>query len=299
MFSLLVAALCAVVAPVSSAALPTASSDTILDWNPLGLVTRQAVNATPSSWSAPAHREIAVDFPIHQSCNQSQQLQLRRGFFDMKRLLREAADHILLHGNQSELFTVYFGAEANPATPLGIFERILSSDKSDTLFRCDDPDQNCATQDGWNGHWRGNNATGETVICDLSFHTRLPIEKFCNDGFHLADDEVSIYWATDLFHRAMHLPQMTNDMVVHAADVFDDVLTLAATDPSKSVVNQHTLQNFAFEVFTRRHVREDGCVRGESSSTGSTSSTAPAASTTAAAQDCHTHANGEIHCGSH
>lgn len=154
-------------------------------------------------------------------------------------------------------------------------------------------------------------ATGETVICDLSFHTRLPIEKLCNDGFHLADGEVSIYWATDLFHRAMHLPQMTNDMVVHAADVFDDVLTLAETDPSKSVVNQHTLQNFAFEVFTRRHVREDGCVRAADSSTSegtsstsntsstSTSSTAPAASTTAAVQDCHTHANGEIHCGSH
>lgn len=134
MFSLLVAALCAVVAPISGAALPAASSDPTLGWNPVELLTRQAVNAThqaavnatPSSWSAPANRAIVVDFPIHQSCNQSQSLQLRRGLFDMKRLLREAADHILLHGNQSELFTVYFGAEANPATPLGIFERILS-----------------------------------------------------------------------------------------------------------------------------------------------------------------------------
>lgn len=134
MFSLLVAALCAVVAPVSSAALPTAPSDPTMGWDPVELVARQTVNATrqaaenatPSSWSTPADREIVADFPIHQSCNQSQQLQLRRGFFDMKRLLREAADHILLHGNQSELFTVYFGADANPATPLGIFERILS-----------------------------------------------------------------------------------------------------------------------------------------------------------------------------
>lgn len=96
------------------------------------IASRQTANetaaATESGWtvpSAPAQREIVIDFPIHESCNQSQRMQLQRGLFDMKRMLREAADHILLHGNNSEIFTYYFGNDANPATPLGIFDRIL------------------------------------------------------------------------------------------------------------------------------------------------------------------------------
>lgn len=99
--------------------------------------------------------EAIVDFPIHSSCNGSQKMQLQGGLFDLKRVTRAAADHLLLHGNSSELFVTYFGEAGDPAVPLGIYERILNGDKSKALLRCDDPDRNCATQIGYNGHWRG------------------------------------------------------------------------------------------------------------------------------------------------
>lgn len=71
---------------------------------------------------------MTSEIPIHASCNASQAMQLRRGIFDTKRLAREAADHLFKHGNTSELFQTYFGSAADPAVPIGIYERILEVD---------------------------------------------------------------------------------------------------------------------------------------------------------------------------
>lgn len=71
-------------------------------------------------------KKLVTDFPIHSSCNASNRLQLERGLFDLKRMLRTTIDHLLLYGNRSELFVTYFGAQANVATPLGVYERVLN-----------------------------------------------------------------------------------------------------------------------------------------------------------------------------
>ncbi|KAE8210527.1 hypothetical protein CF327_g5610 [Tilletia walkeri] len=274
--------------------------------SPADAIVARALGNNDDSW--------IKDFPIHESCNASQKLQLQRGFDDLNRLARSAADHILAHGNSSELFVTYFGAAADPATPLGIFERMISGDKTGTLFRCDDPDRNCATQDGWNGHWRGSNATDETVICDLSFVTRRSLDAACGLGFKLATDNVNLYWGTDLLHRSMHLPKLTNEHITHVADEYPALLELAKTNASFSTRNQHTIQDFAFEVWTRENIDPQGCV-GEinyeaanatstttamAAPTGTSTDSAsavPAQSTpAAAAKDCHTHADGTVHC---
>ncbi|KAE8193764.1 hypothetical protein A4X06_0g8229 [Tilletia controversa] len=237
MFALqLLAATLSVSGSAMAAALPRAGDFA----TPADAIVARALSSNGDSW--------LKDFPIHESCNASQKLQIQRGFGDLNRLARSAADHILAHGNSSELFATYFGAAADPAVPLGIFERIIGGDKTGTLFRCDDPDRNCATQDGWNGHWRGNNATEETVICDLSFVTRRPLDSACGLGFKLATDNVNLYWGADLLHRTMHLPKMTNEYIGHVADEYADLLELAKTNASQSVRNQHTIQDFAFEV---------------------------------------------------
>ncbi|CEH16561.1 Metallopeptidase, catalytic domain [Ceraceosorus bombacis] len=298
---------------------PYVADPTVDDAN-FGVFARQdavASNETfvPPTITSPASRSLQPDFPIHESCNKSQRMQLERGLFDLKRLLRGAADHILLHGNQSEVYQTYFGEGSDPSVPLGIYLRVLESDKSATLFRCDDPDRNCETQPTYNGHWRGNNATGETVICPLSFQTRLPIEKACANGFSLIHDNVNVYWATDLLHRAMHLPTMTNDHVGHTADEYPALLDLAKNNVTESVKNQHSLQDFAFEAFVRANIDEQGCPADrhheehdhdhdhdhddhdlDASPTSTISATSTSASATAAAQDCHTHADGTVHC---
>lgn len=259
--------------------------------------------------------EIHSDIPIHSSCNASQTMQIKRGLFDSKRLAREAADHILLNGNSSTLFQTYFGQLADPAVPLGIYERILEGDKTGTLLRCDDPDQNCATQVGYNGHWRGNNATEETVICELSFQSRLGLEKACQNGFKLGRDNVNVYWGADLLHRMMHLPKITNGYITHVADTHEDMMKIAIEKPDQSVKNQHSIQEFAFDVWTRKYISAKGCSATEEEihaaehedHTHSTSATASATASitatstasdiaTAAAQDCHTHADGTVHC---
>ncbi|KAE8216709.1 hypothetical protein CF327_g199 [Tilletia walkeri] len=243
-------------------------------------------------------------------------MQLERGLNDLNTLSRSAADHILLHGNSSELFVTYFGAAADPSTPLGIFERIIGGDKTGTLFRCDDPNRNCATQDGWNGHWRGENGTDETVICDLSFVTRRPLDSACGLGFQLARDNVNLHWGADLLHRFMHLPKMTNEFIGHVADEYPDLLELAKTNASVAIRNQHSIQDFAFEVWTRENIQPEGCAgeivleedhhrdhnattttSGVAAPTGTIASSLPGQTTPASSgKDCHSHSDGTVHC---
>lgn len=125
-------------------------------------------------------------------------------------------------------------------------------------------------------------------------------------GWTLATGSISAYWGTDLMHRAMHLPSITNEKVGHTADEYDALVALAKNDTAQSVNNQHTLQTFAFEVWSRENVAPVGCVGSAEGRTdgdaaaSTTASSAPAAtSASSAGSDCHTHANGEIHCGSH
>ena len=86
-------------------------------------------------------------FPIHPSCNSTQRIQLEKGLGDAVKIALHARDHLLRWGNSSELKTKYFG-NASTAEPIGWYERIAYADKSEMLFRCDDPDRNCETQKG-------------------------------------------------------------------------------------------------------------------------------------------------------
>ncbi|KAK0560634.1 Prenylated Rab acceptor protein 1 [Tilletia horrida] len=250
------------------------------------------------------------DIPIHESCNNSQRLQIERGFKELYTVSQAAADDIYRHGNTSELFKTYFGSEADPAVPIGIYERIINGDKTGTLFRCDDPDRNCETQPTYFGHWRGSNATGETVICENTFQGRKSIEAACGFGFQLARDNVNTFLGLDFLHRLLHLPTITNELVNHVADNYTDVLELARTNATFSVRNQHSIQNFAFEVWTRANIDPNGCVgepapeseddddtSGQATPSASATTSAPTTTSTGVSgQDCHSHADGSIHC---
>lgn len=54
---------------------------------------------------------------------------------------------------------------------------------------------------GWGGHWRGSNNTQETVICELSFMTRQPLENLCSRGYTVAGSPLAWTWAGDLMVR--------------------------------------------------------------------------------------------------
>jgi hypothetical protein len=88
-----------------------------------------------------------TSFSIHQSCNSTLKAQLEKALGETVQLAQHAKEHILRWGHESPFVQKYFG-NGSTAMPIGWYERVASADKSGVLFRCDDPDRNCATQSG-------------------------------------------------------------------------------------------------------------------------------------------------------
>ncbi len=103
------------------------------------------------------------------------------------------------------------------------------------------------------------------------------------------------------------MPEISNEKVSHVADSYVDCIELAKTNSTAAVLNQHSLQFFALDAYTRKVV-PGGCVgtpppaeasASPSAAAASSAVAAPAAAATspaAAVADCHTHSDGTIHC---
>ena len=104
-------------------------------------------------------------------------------------------------------------------------------------------------QEGWAGHWRGANATSETVICPLSYEIREPLTEMCRNGHTIANASASYFFGTDLIHRMYHLPGLSDSEVSHYADSYNDCLELAQTNSSWAPFNTHTIQYFVAEAY--------------------------------------------------
>lgn len=84
-----------------------------------------------------------IDYPIHVSCNATEQAQLKRAFSESITLAQHAKDHIMRFGKSSDIYIKYFGEKSATAEPAGWFDKVINSDKSGMLFRCDDVDNKC------------------------------------------------------------------------------------------------------------------------------------------------------------
>lgn len=105
-------------------------------------VTQTVSSPQPTPWND----GTVTTYTIHSSCNATLRAQLERGLGEAVKLAQHAKEHLLFWGHESPFVTKYFGNEST-ATPIGWYERVVSADKTGVLFRCDDPDRNCATQD--------------------------------------------------------------------------------------------------------------------------------------------------------
>jgi hypothetical protein len=268
--------------------------------------------SAPSVWTWNAGATPAV--PIHSSCNATQTALLRDGLSDAAKLAEHARQHVLRWGSGSDFYVKYFG-NAPTAEVLGWYDKLANGDKTGVLFRCDDIDDNCQ-QSGWAGHWRGSNATQETVICDLSFTTRKPLAGLCAYGYSVASGALNLYFGSDLVHRLLHVPSVGEGAVEHYADTYDECLDLATHNSTEAARNSHSLQYFALDVYAYDvAVPGEGCTgkvkakaeeKTEKPSATTTTKTAAAAPsttkaskpspTTDAPANCHTHSDGEVHC---
>lgn len=287
------------------------------------MTVTSTVPSSPAQTGYQWNTGVRTDFPIHSSCNNTERALLTKGLNDAKALAQQAKDHILLRGREDAHYKKYFG-NASTAEAVGWYDRIVNADKTPNWFRCDDPDDKCE-QSGWGGYWRGENATEETNICPLSFLARMPLEGMCGYGYDVANGEMNVYWASDLIHRMLHLPNIAEGLVDHFADGYENVTELAQTSPNETTRNSETLQLFALDVygFDVAYPGEGcaGVVRSTSSSSaaasatssasasGSASATASGASVSAAPcfvlipstdgiQACQTMANGMVMCQS-
>ena len=141
---------------------------------------------------------------------------------------------------------------------------------------------------GWAGHWRGSNATSETVICPLSYERRLPLEQVCSRGYTVANSPLNTFFAVDLLHRIFHVPVISEGVVEHYAEDYAGVLELAETNSTYAVRDTDALQYFAIDAYAYDIVVTGvGCTgeleEAETSSAAATPTATPPASTAAAA----------------
>ncbi|KAL8680501.1 MAG: hypothetical protein Q9186_003300 [Xanthomendoza sp. 1 TL-2023] len=232
------------------------------------------------------------DFIIHDSCNATEVTQLRKGLHDAITLAIHAKQHILRFGNSSEHYRKYFG-HAPSGEAIGYYERVINGDKE------------------WGGHWRGSNATNETVICELSYSTRRPLEQLCALGYTVAGSESNTYFGSDLLHRLYHMPAFGENHVEHFAEDYAGALELAKTNSTNTTHDSDILQYFALDTYAYDiAVPGVGCP-GEVTEAVSMTETAPAMSSktatatnagtapdaaAAAPKECHTHSDGTVHC---
>ncbi|KAL4978711.1 putative peptidase family-domain-containing protein [Aspergillus desertorum] len=248
----------------------------------------------------PLEEPIKSPFPIHHSCNATEQRQLATALQDTVTLAQHAKDHILRWGNESSIYRKYFGDRPS-LTAVGAYDIIINGNPDSILFRCDNPDGNCGL-DGWGGHWRGENATDETVICELSYTTRRYLSTMCSQGYTISESETNTFWAGDLLHRLYHMPAIGQGLVEHYADGYESVLELARGNRTEAVHDSETLQFFALEVYAYDvAVPGVGCVGGEEESDeqGEEQTEEPAQDEAAEEEisdNCHTHEGGELHC---
>ncbi|KAF2753424.1 zincin [Pseudovirgaria hyperparasitica] len=281
------------------------------------LLARQAPSITtppnqPAPTPTPWDHGATPDFPIHSSCNATERAQLQDALHEMLLLAQHAKQHILRFGNSSAQYSQWFG-QAPTAGPIGWYERILSADRADTLFRCDDPDGNCALHpDTYAGHWRGSNATQETVICPRSFSgIRWSLNALCSRGYTVANSPANAFFATDLLHRVLHVPRISEGLVGHFAEDYPEMLALARERPEEAVLNSDSLQLFAVDVYgfdisvpgvgchgVYSAVEEEGAPAATPSPSGVVSSVAveTPSVTQSADASCHTHSDGFVHC---
>ncbi|WWC63098.1 uncharacterized protein I303_105697 [Kwoniella dejecticola CBS 10117] len=247
-------------------------------------------------------KEYKTDVEIHSSCNATQRRMLEKALADTFEVATFAKEYVVTNGAEDPVFQKYFGKEKGAySTVVGVWDSLLTSNKEGVLLRCDNPDGNCG-QPSWRGHWRGDNATSETVICDLSYTDRFYNEYFCMNGYTVAGSPLGTHWSIDLIHRMFHVPAVTNELVGHYSEDYASALELAEHNSTYSPMDSDALQAFAAHVYAVEVAKGgDACIgqpaeaHDDSHAASSSASAAPSA-TSSAAQSCHTHADGAVHC---
>lgn len=71
----------------------------------------------------------------------------------------------------------------------------------------------------------------------------------CGLGYTVANSPLNTFWATDLLHRVLHVPDISEGLVEHYAEDYADALRQAKEEPEKSGSDSDVLQMFAVDAW--------------------------------------------------
>ncbi|EHL00472.1 putative Major allergen Asp f 2 [Glarea lozoyensis 74030] len=271
------------VSPIFAAALPVLERATPLSFDAGSI---QEPVATAYDWIS----GYVSEFPIHSSCNTSERAEIYQGLQEAVLIAQHAKEHIqilttqvLVHGNNSELFKKYFGA--GPTGPvLGWYDKIATANRAGVLFRCDDPDQNCATQD---------NIVGEGLVEHHADGYHGCVELAAGENYTLAASNSATlsYFAIEAYAYDIAVPgegclgkpvEKEDDGHGHGA---------ASSSSSSSMTESTTSSTTATAApASTTSINPTRVVQ-----VPATTSSATLAQETAG-KECHTHADGTLHC---
>lgn len=105
----------------------------------------------------------------------------------------------------------------------------------------------------------------------------------CGLGYTVAASPLNTHWATDLLHRVLHVPDISEEIVDHYAEDYTDALRQAKEEPELSGMDSDVLQYFAIDVWAYDIAAPGVGCTGEAADTPerveptSTTSTSPSA----------------------
>lgn len=107
----------------------------------------------------------------------------------------------------------------------------------------------------------------ETVICDLSFFNRLPLEALCARGYDVVNGNAYSYWGFDIIHRLYHVDAIGDHAITHTTHGYKEAIELAAGENyAAAATNTDSLIYFASEAYAFDiSVPGEGCAGKESS----------------------------------
>lgn len=188
-----------------------------------------------------------VTYPTIENCNATQIKLINKYYEDLLEVASIARSHLINEG-VDEAFEHWFGDDGNPLTVLGVIDNIVEGKKDGALYRCDDIEGSCASHPNtWPGYHRVN-ASQETVICDLFFTSKKPIEDMCVIG-NITDVGPKKFAGIDLFHRFLHIDSINKGFIAEYVEEKDELVEYAENNSSFAVINTDNILYYLAETY--------------------------------------------------
>ncbi|WWC86571.1 uncharacterized protein L201_001448 [Kwoniella dendrophila CBS 6074] len=199
-----------------------------------------------TAWSAGASNEFKV---WGETCNTTQLELIGEGLAQTIRLVEHGRDHLRRFGNDS-YFQRWFGNGGNPNTIQGLYDRIISGDRGNVSFTCDDIDGLCNGKYGIIPGYFSPSVPELTVVCDTYYLSKKPLNEICTAGETISSQGSESTDGSWFLHRLLHLPVTSGGGLSDVVDSAHDAVELAkGVNASQAIKNIHTIQYYALDTY--------------------------------------------------